>query len=204
MGEKNNEDFLELQRCVTEPNTEVSEKEIKNTYWNNVMNCQSDEEVRNIFMNIFRNYHAKEQTQARSCLGKIVTSRQDRTDFITPDSRKYLKEFSIGSVMKIAPIMPEDCARHSKKEDFISLRFLHELTILLSLTHFTVSTELRLGSLYDQEPTGIEEDLNLVKREKRLIEAERHHFFAIEIIYKMATAYVKECPFFARLVKGYE
>ena len=44
----------------------------------------------------------------------------------------------------------------------------------------------------------------MVKREKRMIEAERHHFFAIETIYKMATPYVRDCPFFFRLVKGYE
>ena len=44
----------------------------------------------------------------------------------------------------------------------------------------------------------------MVKKEKRLIEAERHHFFAIEMIYKMATPYVRECPFYGRLVKGYE
>jgi hypothetical protein len=91
MGERYNEDFLELQRCVAEPNTEISEKEIKNTYWNNIMNCQSDEEVRNIFMGIFKNYHAKEQTQARSCLGKIVATRQDRTELVSHDSKKYLK-----------------------------------------------------------------------------------------------------------------
>ncbi len=46
--------------------------------------------------------------------------------------------------------------------------------------------------------------MNNVKKEKRMIEAERHHFFAIEIIYKMATPYIKECHFFQRLVKGYE
>lgn len=110
--------------------------------------------------------------------------------------------------MKIGPIMLEELDKPNKKEDYVNLLFLHELTILLSLTHFTVSTELRLVSNYDQESTGmdsfVEEDMNLVKREKRLIEAERHHFFAIEIIYKMATPYIKECPFFARLIKGYE
>ena len=62
--------------------------------------------------------------------------------------------------------------------------------------------------MYDSESTGLdsfaEDDLNMVKKEKRMIEAERHHFFAIEIIYKMATPYIKECHFFQRLVKGYE
>jgi hypothetical protein len=43
------------------------------------MNCQSDEEVRNIFLMIFKNFHSKEQTQARSCLGKIISSKQDKT-----------------------------------------------------------------------------------------------------------------------------
>lgn len=63
-----------------------------------------------------------------------------------------------------------------------------------------------MGHMYE-ESTGIEpfeDDVNMVKKEKRMIEAERHHFFAIEIIYKMATPYVKDCPFFGRLVKGYE
>jgi hypothetical protein len=42
------------------------------------MNCQSDEEVRNIFLTIFKNFHSKEQMQARSCLGKIIFSKQDK------------------------------------------------------------------------------------------------------------------------------
>lgn len=83
MGEKFNEDFLELQKCVSEPNTEISEKEIKNTYWNNVMNCQGDEEVRAIFLTIFKNFHAKEQMQARSCLGKIIASKQDKIEIVS-------------------------------------------------------------------------------------------------------------------------
>jgi hypothetical protein len=91
MGEKFNEDFLELQKCVSEPNTEISEKEIKNTYWNNIMNCQSDEEVRNIFLTIFKNFHSKEQTQGRSCLGKIIFSKQDKVEISSPESKKYLK-----------------------------------------------------------------------------------------------------------------
>ncbi len=69
--------------------------------------------------------------------------------------------------------MLDEFNRTKKKEDFVSLRFLHELTILLALTHFTVSTELRLGSMYDQEPTAVEsfadEDVNMVKKEKRMI-----------------------------------
>ena len=104
MGEKFNEAFLELQRSVTEPNTEITEKEIKNSYWNNIMNCQSDEEVRNIFLTLFKNYHSREQTQARSCLGKIISGRQDKTDNVSPESKKYLREFTIGSVMKITPL----------------------------------------------------------------------------------------------------
>lgn len=114
------------------------------------MNCQSDEEVRNIFLNIFKNFHAKEQTQTRSCLGKIITSKQEKVEVVSQDSRKYLREFSIGSIMKISPIMMEDFGKNRRKEDYVNLKFLHELTILLSLTHFTVSTELRLCSMYDQ------------------------------------------------------
>ena len=73
--------------------------------------------------------------------------------------------------MKIGPIMLEDITRSRKKEDYVNLLFLHELTILLSLTHFTVSTELRLGHMYE-ETTGIEsfeDDCNMVKKEKRMI-----------------------------------
>jgi hypothetical protein len=112
------------------------------------MNCQSDEEVRNIFLIIFKNFHAKEQTQARSCLGKIIFSKQDKVEATSADSKKF-KDFSIVSVMKISPIMLEEFHRVTKKEDYTSLKFLHDLTILLSLTHFTVSTELRLSSFYD-------------------------------------------------------
>ena len=69
--------------------------------------------------------------------------------------------------MKIGPIMIEDLNRNKRKEDYVNLLFLHELTILLSLTHFTVSTELRLGHMYE-ESTGIEpfneEDVNMVKK----------------------------------------
>ena len=57
--------------------------------------------------------------------------------------------------MKIGPIMLEELNRSKKKEDYVNLLFLHELTIMLSLTHFTVSTELRLGHMYE-ESTGIE------------------------------------------------
>lgn len=85
--------------------------------------------------------------------------------------------------MKIGPIMLEELNRSHTKEDYVNLLFLHELTILLSLTHFTVSTELRLGIMYDSESTGVDsfvdEDINLLKKEKRMIEAERHHFFAV-------------------------
>lgn len=70
--------------------------------------------------------------------------------------------------MKIGPVMLEELNRNYTKEDYVNLRFLHELTILLSLTHFTVSTELRLGTMYDSESTGVdsfvEEDINLVKK----------------------------------------
>lgn len=48
------------------------------------MNCQSDEEVRNIFLTIFKNFHSKEQMQARSCLGKIIFSKQDKVEVISP------------------------------------------------------------------------------------------------------------------------
>lgn len=57
--------------------------------------------------------------------------------------------------MKITPVMLEEFHKNTRKEDYINLKFLHELTILLALTHFTVSTELRLGSMYDMEPTAI-------------------------------------------------
>lgn len=125
MGEKFHEDFLELQKCVADPNTEISEKEIKNTYWNNIMNCQSDEEVVNIFFLIFKNFHSKEQTQARSCLGKIIANKQEKADTISADSKKYLKEFSIGSIMKISPIMIQDFHPALTKDHFLTLKFLH-------------------------------------------------------------------------------
>jgi hypothetical protein len=89
------------------------------------MNCQSDEEVKNIFFNIFKAFHSKEQTQARSCLGKIVTSKQEKTEKVSPDSKRYLKEFIIGSVMKIGPVMLEDLNRPKRKEDYVNLLFLH-------------------------------------------------------------------------------
>ena len=96
--------------------------------------------MKTIFLNIFKNFHSKEQTQARSSLGKIISSKQEKTKIVLPDCKKYLKEFSIGSVMKIGPIMLEELNRNKRKEDYVNLLFLHELTILLSLTHFTVST----------------------------------------------------------------
>ena len=137
------------------------------------MNCQSDEEVKGIFLNIFKQFHSKEQMQARSSLGKIINSKQEKTEVITAESRRYLKEFIISSVMKIGPMILEDVSRVKRKEDYVNLLFLHELTLLLSLTHFTVSTELRLTSMYDQESTGadsfVEDDINLVKKEKRMI-----------------------------------
>jgi hypothetical protein len=52
--------------------------------------------------------------------------------------------------MKISAFMMEDFNRNRKKEDYVNLKFLQEITILLSLTHFNVSTELRLCSMYDQ------------------------------------------------------
>ena len=69
--------------------------------------------------------------------------------------------------MKIGPIMLEELGRAKKKENYVNLLFLHELTILLSLTHFTVSTELRLGHMCE-ESTGLEsfseDDINMVKK----------------------------------------
>ena len=63
------------------------------------MNCQSDEEVKGIFLNIFKQFHSKEQMQARSSLGKIINSKQEKTEVITAESRRYLKEFIISSAI---------------------------------------------------------------------------------------------------------
>lgn len=43
------------------------------------MNGQSDDEVRNIFLSMFKNCNAKEQVQVRSCLGKIITKNVTKT-----------------------------------------------------------------------------------------------------------------------------
>jgi len=55
--------------------------------------------------------------------------------------------------MKVSPVNLEDFSKSKQKSDFISLRFLHELMIYLAIANYTVSTELRIGNLYDNEVT---------------------------------------------------
>lgn len=47
------------------------------------MNGQSDDEIRNIFLSLFKNSNSKEQVQVRSCLGKIITKNVQKTETIS-------------------------------------------------------------------------------------------------------------------------
>ena len=50
-----------------------------------------------------------------------------------------------------------------------------------------------------------EEESNVFrKNNNNLFTAERHHFFAIELMYRISSPYLKECPFFSKLIKIYE
>ena len=43
------------------------------------MNGQSDNQIRDIFLGLFKNNNFKEQVQVRSCLGKIITKNTPKT-----------------------------------------------------------------------------------------------------------------------------
>jgi hypothetical protein len=53
--------------------------------------------------------------------------------------------------MKITPINLEDFSKTKHKDDFISLKFLHELMVYTAIANYTISTEIRIGSMYQSD-----------------------------------------------------
>lgn len=74
--------------------------------------------------------------------------------------------------------------------------------VYTAIANYTISTEIRIGSMfqseYDVEATleslsalTSEEENNVFRKNNNLFTAERHHFFAIELMYRIASPYLK-------------
>ncbi|CAD8178315.1 unnamed protein product [Paramecium pentaurelia] len=129
---------------------------------------------------------------------KLVTQNEEYQSLLgIQNLAEWIKNFNIGSIMHMAPQIYEDFTQFGEMIFELAKRQLLEKVIYLSISYFTIATELRFVELEKAKKHGVKDD-KIDTEEFKL--SELYHLKSIEIACRHITY---QSPYISHLITSY-
>ncbi|CAD8199241.1 unnamed protein product [Paramecium pentaurelia] len=129
---------------------------------------------------------------------KLVTQNEEYRSLLgIQNLAEWIKNFNIGSIMHMAPQIYEDFTQFGEMIFELAKRQLLEKVIYLSISYFTIATELRFVELEKAKQHGVKDD-KIDTEEFKL--SELYHLKSIEIACRHI---IYQSPYISHLITSY-
>ncbi|CAD8110216.1 unnamed protein product [Paramecium sonneborni] len=145
----------------------------------------------------WRNNPENNEKQIRKELKLVSQNEEYRSLLGIQNLAEWIKNFNIGSIMHMAPQIYEEFTQFGEMIYELAKRQLLEKVIYLSISYFTIATELRFVELEKAKQHGVKDD-KLDTEEFKL--SELYHLKSIEIACRNITY---QSPYISHLITSY-